>query len=147
MAGIWQHPPRSRHNRQLWRRRCSGPVLHCCRRGAVLASSLAGFAGGGFGVRPGFGHLDSILARLSNGEYVVPAAAVQRIGESNLDAMSYGGLSASTAMIPAQGGGGGGRGATVLVDNRREADRFRRGSPMETQIVQVVQANRYRIAT
>lgn len=113
---------------------------------AVLAAT-GGFADGGIVRGPGTGTSDSILARLSNGEYVVPAAAVQRIGESNLDAMSYGGLSASTAMVPASGGGGGGRGATVLVDNRREADRFRRGSPMETQIVQVVQANRYRIAT
>lgn len=113
---------------------------------AVLAAT-GGFADGGIVRGPGTGTSDSILARLSNGEYVVPAAAVQRIGESNLDAMSYGGLSASTAMIPASGGAGGGRGATVLVDNRREADRFRRGSPMETQIVQVVQANRYRIAT
>ena len=113
---------------------------------AVLAAT-GGFADGGIVRGPGTGTSDSILARLSNGEYIVPAAAVQRIGESNLDAMSYGGLSASTAMIPASGGGGGGRGATVLVDNRREADRFRRGSPMETQIVQVVQANRYRIAT
>ena len=113
---------------------------------AVLAAT-GGFADGGIVRGPGTGTSDSILARISNGEYIVPAAAVQRIGESNLDAMSYGGLSASTAMIPASGGGGGGRGATVLVDNRREADRFRRGSPMETQIVQVVQANRYRIAT
>jgi hypothetical protein len=35
--------------------------------------------------------------------------------------------------------------ATVLVDSRREADRFRRGSNMEVQIIDVMQRNRYRV--
>lgn len=147
MAGIWAAPATLATIASYGAAAAQAPFSIAAAKGAVLASSLAGFAGGGLVSGPGTGTSDSILARISNGEYIVPAAAVQRIGESNLDAMSYGGLSASTAMIPASGGSGGGRGATVLVDNRREADRFRRGSPMETQIVQVVQANRYRIAT
>lgn len=112
---------------------------------AAVIAATGGFADGGLVTGPGSGTSDSILARISNGEYIVPAAAVQRIGERNLDAMASGAASPASAM--ASGGGGmGGRGATILVDSRREADRFRRGSPMETQIVQVMQANRYRVA-
>ena len=77
------------------------------------------------------------------GEYVMPADAVERMGLRNLESMRYGGIPAAMAM--SSSGVGGGRGATILVDNRREADRFRRGSQMEAQIVHTVQANRYRI--
>lgn len=109
---------------------------------AVLAAT-GGFAEGGY---TGDGGKYDVAGVVHRGEYVFPADAVERMGLRNLESMRYGGMPASVAMSPS-GGGGGGRGATVLVDNRREADRFRRGSPMETQIVQVVQANRYRIAT
>ena len=109
---------------------------------AVLAAT-GGFAEGGY---TGDGGKYDVAGVVHRGEYVFPAEAVERMGLRNLESMRYGGMPASVAMSPS-GGGGGGRGATVLVDNRREADRFRRGSPMETQIVQVVQANRYRIAT
>lgn len=45
---------------------------------------------GGLIVGPGTGTSDSISMRLSNGEYVMTAAATSRIGVHNLDAMNYG---------------------------------------------------------
>lgn len=120
---------------------------------AALALALGAFVGilvsGGFaeGGYTGAGGKYEMAGIVHRGEYVMPADAVERLGVRNLESMRYGGLPSAMAMAPASGGGGGRGGATVLVDNRREADRFRRGSPMETQIVQVVQANRYRIAT
>lgn len=47
-----------------------------------------GFAGGGRVRGPGTGTSDSILARLSNGEYVVRAAAVRKYGTQFLDAIN-----------------------------------------------------------
>jgi lambda family phage tail tape measure protein len=53
---------------------------------------VAGFghATGGFITGPGSGTSDSISARLSNGEYVLTAAAVRAIGVGNLDQMNSG---------------------------------------------------------
>ncbi|WP_140751600.1 MULTISPECIES: hypothetical protein [unclassified Mesorhizobium] len=52
--------------------------------------SHGGFAGGGFVSGPGGPKTDSILAWLSNGEYVITAEAVKRIGRQALDAWNYG---------------------------------------------------------
>ena len=106
---------------------------------AVLAAS-GGFAEGGY---TGDGGKYDVAGVVHRGEYVMPADAVERMGLRNLESMRYGGMPA--AMVMSSSGVGGGRGATILVDNRREADRFRRGSQMEAQIVHTVQANRYRI--
>jgi hypothetical protein len=48
-----------------------------------------GRASGGIVSGPGSSTSDSIPARLSNGEYVMSAAAVNRIGVGNLDAMNF----------------------------------------------------------
>jgi hypothetical protein len=45
----------------------------------------AGFATGGYIAGPGSGTSDSILARLSNGEYVIPAAVVSSLGVDFFD--------------------------------------------------------------
>lgn len=50
-----------------------------------LASLIGGFAGGGIVRGPGSGTSDSILARLSDGEYVIRAAAVRHWGLGFLD--------------------------------------------------------------
>jgi len=50
------------------------------------------YADGGHVRGPGTSTSDSIPARLSNGEYVVRAAAVKKIGVSTLDALNYGGM-------------------------------------------------------
>lgn len=49
-----------------------------------------GFATGGYVAGPGTGTSDSIPAMLSNGEYVINASAVRRIGVGNLDALNQG---------------------------------------------------------
>lgn len=54
------------------------------------------FADGGLVTGPGTGTSDSIDAKLSNGEYVLNARAVQRVGAENLDAINYRGASLQT---------------------------------------------------
>lgn len=60
---------------------------------------VPGNAVGGLITGPGSGTSDSILRRLSNGEYVMTAEAVKQVGVPYLDALNYGGAS---------GGSGGG---------------------------------------
>lgn len=61
---------------------------------------LPGYATGGLISGPGTGTSDSLIARLSNGEYVMNAAAVQMFGTGLLDQMNAG-------LIPAFATGGG----------------------------------------
>lgn len=56
--------------------------------GSVDTPGLDGWAAGGPIRGPGSGTSDSILARVSNGEYVVRAAAVQRYGSGFMDAIN-----------------------------------------------------------
>lgn len=51
---------------------------------------ITGHADGGLIQGPGTGTSDSIPARLSNGEYVVKASAVQKVGVGHLDAVNSG---------------------------------------------------------
>ncbi|EGO64165.1 hypothetical protein [Acetonema longum] len=53
-----------------------------------LLGNLFGFASGGRVHGPGTGTSDSILARLSNGEWVMQAAAVQHYGPRMMDALN-----------------------------------------------------------
>lgn len=57
---------------------------------ATKIVSGLGFAGGGHVVGAGTGTSDSISAWLSNGEYVLNAAAVKRVGLDFLDSINYG---------------------------------------------------------
>lgn len=67
---------------------------------AELLASLSAFSSGGSVSGPGTSTSDSILAKLSNGEFVLQASAVNRIGLSNLEALNRGasvqGLSSSS---------------------------------------------------
>lgn len=56
--------------------------------GAVAPATPPAFATGGKVTGPGTGTSDSILARLSNGEYVLRAAAVRQYGTALLDRMN-----------------------------------------------------------
>jgi hypothetical protein len=51
---------------------------------------VPGQAAGGLVTGPGTGTSDSVLRRLSNGEYVMTAQAVQQVGVPYLDALNYG---------------------------------------------------------
>lgn len=68
----------------------------------------AGLKDGGMVSGSGTGTSDSILTRLSNGEFVMKASAVRNIGVSNLNALNNGGM-VSSAVI---GGGG-----TAVLNN------------------------------
>lgn len=57
-------------------------------REAIAAGFGGGRAGGGFISGPGSGTSDSIMARLSNGEFVMRAAAVNSIGADKLSYMN-----------------------------------------------------------
>jgi hypothetical protein len=80
---------------------------------ADYSSDTGGFASGGFVRGPGSGTSDSILARLSAGEFVVNSAAVRRLGTSflsGLNGFADGGLVgvprfAAGGLVAAAGGG------------------------------------------
>ncbi|WP_147654011.1 phage tail protein [Vulcaniibacterium gelatinicum] len=71
-----------------------GPGLAIAAMAAMVAAVMAllgnikKFAAGGYVTGPGTATSDSIPARLSAGEYVVRAAAVQRVGVAFLDAIN-----------------------------------------------------------
>lgn len=79
---------------------------------AIGANSdgVFGLATGGYVSGPGTGTSDSVLARLSNGEYVMSAAAVDRIGTPLLDAMNRGDAVhyAGGGLVSVNNGGGSG---------------------------------------
>lgn len=66
------------------------------------------FAAGGYITGPGTGTSDSVLSKLSNGEYVMTAAAVQRIGVPALNQLNYGMPSTPSYMSPRSGYASGG---------------------------------------
>ena len=71
----------------------SAEALQAAATTLLIANSMsagAGMAGGGFVTGPGSGTSDSIPARLSAGEFVVRAAAVQSVGLDTLSAINRG---------------------------------------------------------
>ena len=98
--------------------------------GSVGGFSGFGFAGGGPVWGPGTSTSDSILARLSRGEFVIKAAAVQHWGADFLHMINsmvnpgfaLGGLVAPRQSIPAFAGGGsvrgGGRSFNLVIDGQ-----------------------------
>lgn len=74
-------------------------VLASIKASAAANGQLAGHATGGYISGPGTGTSDSIMARLSNGEYVLKAAAVRAFGSDALDQMN-------SLQIPAFASGG-----------------------------------------
>lgn len=85
--------------------------------GGGVISAIGGFAEGGAVSGPGTGTSDSIVARLSDGEYVMPARTVQRYGVGMMDAMRRGDLPrfASGGLVGSgSGGSSGGGGVTIL---------------------------------
>ncbi len=76
-----------------------------------------GHAAGGYISGPGTGTSDSIHAWLSNGEYVMKADAVKRIGVGNLDALNSGAIHSA-----ARYAGGGAVGAVASSSGPRGGD-------------------------
>jgi hypothetical protein len=89
---------------------------------ALLAALVGGVVGalafkdGGYVQGPGTGTSDSILARLSNGEYVMPAESVNRIGLPALEAMKNG----EAANVPSVGGAT----SVAIFDDRAKASQW-----------------------
>ena len=122
--------------------------------GAIPVGSGGGFGGlgfapGGLARGPGTGTSDSILARISNGEFIVNARATrQHLGtlqaiNTSVPAFQTGGL-VGTPPAPRGRGGGEGRGTTVQIINQRgedvtEADieRRPRGGPGGDDLIRI----------
>lgn len=82
-------------------------------------SRVATNAAGGYISGPGSGTSDSILSWLSNGEYVVSAAAVSSVGRPFLDAINNGHMPpAPRASTAVAAGGGGNVMVQVVLDGR-----------------------------
>lgn len=94
--------------------------------GSLLESKIPKFATGGFVSGPGGPTSDSIQARLSAGEYVIQAAAVNSVGIGYLDAINNGRRPVSGGGASVSGGGAAGfvasytlKGADLLVAIQR----------------------------
>ena len=85
----------------------------------INSAGLGGFAGGGRIRGPGSGTSDSILARLSNGEFVIKAAAVDHYGAGLLSRIN-------SMQIPrfATGGMVGGRSGGSTVNLSLDGHRY-----------------------
>jgi hypothetical protein len=120
----------SGYARSIWDRLVSGAREGARRVGQAVSGAAPGFATGGAVRGPGTGTSDSIFARLSNGEYVIRAAAVRRYGTAFLDAINSarlpgfadGGMIGAAIPMPAAAGASGAPGRdrfTLLLEGRR----------------------------
>lgn len=88
------------------------------RNAAIANGSISGYATGGLISGPGTGTSDSIMARLSNGEYVMSADSVRMFGTGLLDQMNAGNTPAfagggAIRLVGAQSGGAGSSGSAI----------------------------------
>ena len=99
--------------------------------GIGLAAAFGAFAQGGYVSGPGTSTSDSIPAMLSNGEFVMRADAVDRIGVPALDAMNNGQASPDL--------GGSSHSTFILVDDRAKALKAMRTHEGRAQIIEIVE--------
>lgn len=92
----------------------SGAAYRKWNGGPIRAFADGGFNGPVMG--PGTGVSDSILALLSNGEYVMKASAVSKFGLGFMDAVNNGIMPAANPMIALPFGGEGPSGQNVTVN-------------------------------
>lgn len=125
----------------------AAPGFIASAQGVVLAQSVIGgaFADGGPVRGPGGPKSDSILARLSAGEYVLNAEAVRLYGQPMLDAMNRG--TATVGREPAGAPAAASERALnlVLVDSRNQARQFLESADGEARILEIVRRNRMQI--
>lgn len=88
-----------------------GIALLVAMIGVAIAAAAGAFAQGGLVHGPGGPTSDSILARLSPGEYVVPAQHVDRLGVGFFDAIRHG-------QTPTASSAGGSQNVHVYLDRR-----------------------------
>jgi hypothetical protein len=126
--------------------------------GAVVGAlrSVLGFSRGGQVRGPGSGTSDSILARLSNGEFVLKAAAVRALGVDRLNYMNRTGQIPRFATGGLVGAGIGGGDTTVqnainlsprvVVQTKQIVDGLRGDSDAERWVVSVVNSNKRKLS-
>jgi ABC-type transporter Mla subunit MlaD len=115
---------------------------------------LAGFAEGGYVAGPGTGTSDSIPARLSNGEYVMPADTVRHYGRDFMDALramrpqreAPVARFAEGGYVDGQGGGGGGGVRVVNVVDGSMVQDFLTSSAGEQVILNTIRRNRRQVS-
>ena len=78
-------------------------AINAINRASVNINARVHRANGGVVYGAGTGTSDSIPAMLSNGEYVMTAAAVQRLGVSMLDRLNYSGAQSMQPMSSSSG--------------------------------------------
>jgi hypothetical protein len=106
-------------------------ALVAANTGAQIAAiQSANYATGGLVRGPGTGTSDDIPANLSNGEYVLRADAVRKIGVSNLNAMNQGRMAnfSSGGMVGSGSAGGNSSNTNVTVIDQRGS-----GAPVQTR--------------
>jgi hypothetical protein len=116
--------------------------------------AATGFAEGGFVTGPGTGTSDSIPARLSNGEYVMPADTVRHYGRDFMDAIR--GMRttreapvarfAEGGYVDGQGGGGGGGVRVVNVVDSSMMQDYLTSSAGEQVVMNVIRRNRRQVS-
>jgi len=110
---------------------------------AIMAGTGA-FADGGWVTGPGGGRDDKVMARLSNGEFVMNAQASSRYG-SVLEAMNSGRDVASVSRAGGPPSGGGGTKVNLATfDNRRDADNWAQSQDAETWFVDMSKRTAHR---
>jgi hypothetical protein len=116
------------------------------------ATGGVGFATGGYVAGPGSSTSDSIPARLSNGEYVMQAAAVRKYGVGFMAAIN-GMRTPSSTSVPrfAEGGMAGGAGDLSVTNvnffDARELEDFMKSRRGERVILNVLQRNKSSVPT
>jgi len=125
-----------------------GVVLGIAAGAAMMAAAMGmmgGFAEGGQVTGPGSGKSDSIMARVSNGEFIVNADAVQKFGAANLHDINQGTYHASGG-----GASNAGNGASqaqhrtdnfIYFDSRQMMDHLERSDAHEKLIVDIMGRN------
>lgn len=107
-----------------------GPILAPIAGAAVFAAleAMAAFAEGGVVEGPGTGTSDSILARVSKGEFIIPAAQVREFGPAFFESIRTGALRAQDlagaiaprmGVLPVLAGGNASGGQGVNVEGHR----------------------------
>jgi len=124
-----------------------GIALFLAALGVGIAAAAGAFAGGGLVKGQGGAKSDNILARLSNGEYVIPAGAVQAYGAAYFDQFR----SPSAASQPTSGSAAAAAQSRPRLnfgffDNRSEMRDWAYSQEGETVILDVVGRNKHRFA-